>query len=64
MLNVLEKNGDSFAAALGPDERTGLGGHLRRHDVLYLTRSGLTVVFRSVVLHAETNNIHHSYFFH
>ena len=55
MLNSLEKNGDCFAAALGPDERTCLGSHLRRHN-MYFARSWLAAVLRCVVLHAETNN--------
>ena len=29
ILNSLEKNSDGFAATVGPDERTGLGRHLR-----------------------------------
>jgi len=58
----LKKNGDGIAAALWPDERTGLCSHLRRHDVLCLSRSWHAAVLWSVMLHAETNNTNRWHF--
>jgi len=60
LTDSLEEDCDGVATTVGPDERTGLGRHLRRHDMLYFTRSRLTAVLRGVMLHAETNNTQNS----